>query len=103
MDRRLGGLAHPHQARARVRRRRRAFDRPPRMACGEGPLLSRCWTRWPARVAVMHPPHPPAPLNWPKAVNEALHPVSTLTTEFSSVMAVHTGPGFVGLAVCHDE
>jgi fatty acid-binding protein DegV len=60
-------------------------------------------SKWPARVAVMHTAAPDRAAELAQAVSESLHPAELLTTEFSSVMAVHTGPGFVGLAVCPDE
>ncbi|MEK7247964.1 MAG: DegV family protein [Chloroflexota bacterium] len=82
----------------------RSIARPRTWPAAKARLLSEVLdARWPARVAVMHSAAPARAAELAEAVNEALHPVELLTTEFSSVMAVHTGPGFVGLAVCHDE
>jgi fatty acid-binding protein DegV len=51
------------------------------------------------RVAVMHTGAPEMAERLEAAARERLLPVETMITEFTSVMAAHTGPGFVGLAV----
>lgn len=82
----------------------RSIARPRTWPAAKARLLSEILdTRWPARVAVMHSGAPDRAAELAQAVDEALHPAELLITEFSSVMAVHTGPGFVGIAVCHDE
>lgn len=82
----------------------RSIARPRTWPAAKARLLSAVLdAAWPARVAVMHSAAPERAAELAAAVNEAMHPTELLITEFSSVMAVHTGPGFVGLAVCHDE
>jgi DegV family protein with EDD domain len=82
----------------------RSIARPRTWPAAKARLLSEVLNaRWPARVAVMHSAAPGRAAELAEAVSEALHPAELLITEFSSVMAAHTGPGFVGLAVCHDE
>jgi DegV family protein with EDD domain len=82
----------------------RSIARPRTWPAARARLLSEVMdTRWPSRVAVMHTAAPDRAAELAESVREALHPAELLITEFSSVMAVHTGPGFVGLAVCHDE
>jgi DegV family protein with EDD domain len=56
-----------------------------------------------ARVAVMHSAAPQRAAEVAGLVAQALDPAELLVAEFTSVMAVHTGPGFVGIAVCRDE
>lgn len=81
-----------------------SIARPRTWPAAKARLLSEVLdSRWPARVAVMHSAAPERADELAAAVSEAMHPAELLITEFSSVMAVHTGPGFVGLAVCHDE
>lgn len=80
-----------------------SIARPRTWAAAKQRLLAAALTAQPARVAVMHSAAPERAAELARAACEALHPIELLTTEFSSVMAVHTGPGFVGLAVCHDE
>ncbi len=55
------------------------------------------------RVAVMHTGAPEAARRLSEAVCHELAPVELLQTDFTSVMAVHTGPGFVGLAFYEDD
>jgi DegV family protein with EDD domain len=82
----------------------RSIARPRTWPAARSRLLSEVLdAAWPARVAVMHSAAPDRAAELAEAVDEAMHPAELLITEFSSVMAVHTGPGFVGLAVCHDE
>jgi DegV family protein with EDD domain len=82
----------------------RSIARPRTWAAARTRMLSEVLgARWPARIAVMHSASPQRAAELAEAVEEAMHPAELLITEFSSVMAVHTGPGFVGLAVCHDE
>jgi len=82
----------------------KSIARPRTWPAAKARLLSEVLgARWPARVAVMHSAAPERAAELAEAVSEAMHPAELLITEFSSVMAVHTGPGFVGLAVCHDE
>src|SRR5436309_8359707 len=50
------------------------------------------------RLAVMHADAPEKAELLAKRVRETLGPTELLITEFTSVMAVHTGPGFLGLA-----
>jgi DegV family protein with EDD domain len=82
----------------------RSIARPRTWAAAKSRMLSEALRmKWPARVAVMHTAAPDRAAELAEAVRESLHPVELMITEFSSVMAVHTGPGFVGLAVCSDE
>jgi DegV family protein with EDD domain len=84
--------------------RARSIARPRTWPAARARLLSELGAlRSPARIAVMHSAAPDRAAELAAGVRTALHPVEMLVTEFSSVMAVHTGPGFVGLAVCHDE
>lgn len=57
----------------------------------------------PLHVAVMHADAAERAQELAAAVRERLQPCELLITEFTSVMAVHTGPGFLGLAFCSDE
>jgi DegV family protein with EDD domain len=57
----------------------------------------------PVRVAVMHTEAEEAAARLAEMACRELAPVELLRTDFTSVMAVHTGPGFVGLAVCGDD
>jgi predicted kinase len=52
----------------------------------------------PLRVAVMHADAAEQARALAQQVRDKLNPAELLTTEFTSVMAVHTGPGFLGLA-----
>ena len=52
----------------------------------------------PLRVAVMHADAAEQARALAQRVRDKLNPAELLTTEFTSVMAVHTGPGFLGLA-----
>jgi len=54
------------------------------------------------RVAVMHTGAPEMAERLAEAARERLSPVEMMITELTSVMAAHTGPGFVGLAVSDD-
>ncbi|HEY5640403.1 MAG TPA: DegV family protein [Dehalococcoidia bacterium] len=54
------------------------------------------------RAAVMHTDAPDAARRLSEALCGELAPVELLQTGFTSVMAVHTGPGFVGLAFYED-
>ena len=55
------------------------------------------------RAAVMHTDAPEAAQRLSEALCRELAPVELLQTDFTSVMAVHTGPGFVGLAFYEDD
>jgi DegV family protein with EDD domain len=55
------------------------------------------------RAAVMHTEAPEAAQRLAEAVCRELAPAELLQTHFTSVMAVHTGPGFVGLAFYEDD
>jgi DegV family protein with EDD domain len=55
------------------------------------------------RAAVMHTDAPEAAKRLSEALCRELAPAELLQTDFTSVMAVHTGPGFVGLAFYEDE
>ncbi len=55
------------------------------------------------RAAVMHTGAPEAAQRLSEAVSHELAPAELLQTDFTSVMAVHTGPGFVGLAFYEDD
>ncbi len=55
------------------------------------------------RAAVMHTDAPDAARRLSEALCGDLAPVELLQTDFTSVMAVHTGPGFVGLAFYEDD
>jgi DegV family protein with EDD domain len=57
----------------------------------------------PLRLAVMHTEAPHLADRLAELACRELTPVELLRTRFTSVMAVHTGPGFVGLALCPDE
>ncbi len=82
----------------------RSIARPRTWRSAKARLLSEVLDScWPARIAVMHSNAPEPAAELAAAVQEAMQPAELLVTEFSSVMAVHTGPGFVGLAVCHDD
>ncbi|HVP05620.1 MAG TPA: DegV family protein [Dehalococcoidia bacterium] len=82
----------------------RSIARPRTWAAAKARMLSQALAvPRPIRVAVMHSAAPERAAELADAVCEALQPLELLVTEFSSVMAVHTGPGFVGLAVCRDE
>jgi DegV family protein with EDD domain len=54
------------------------------------------------RAAVMHTEAPQAAQRLADALRRELAPAELLQTHFTSVMAVHTGPGFVGLAFYSD-
>ena len=53
-------------------------------------------------AAIMHTDAPEAARRLSEALCRELAPVELLQTDFTSVMAVHTGPGFVGLAFYED-
>lgn len=55
------------------------------------------------RAAVMHTDAPDAARRLSEALDRDLAPVELLQTGFTSVMAVHTGPRFVGLAFYEDD
>jgi len=55
------------------------------------------------RAAVMQTAAPEAAQRLSEALRRELAPVELLQTDFTSVMAVHTGPGFVGLAFYEDD
>ncbi len=52
----------------------------------------------PLHIGVMHADSPEMAQRLAQRVRKKLHPAEILTTEFSSVMGVHIGPGFVGMA-----
>ena len=52
----------------------------------------------PLHVAVMHADAPDRARALAQQVRERFAPVDLIVTEFTSVMGIHTGPGFVGLA-----
>jgi predicted kinase len=52
----------------------------------------------PLRIAVMHADAAAQAHVLAERVRDALAPAELLTAEFTNVMAVHTGPGFLGLA-----
>jgi DegV family protein with EDD domain len=54
-------------------------------------------------AAVMHVDAPDRAKELAGDVQARFHPVELLVSEFTSVMAAHTGPGFVGLAYYLDE
>jgi DegV family protein with EDD domain len=82
----------------------RSIARPRTWSAAKARLLAQAReSRCTARIAVMHTAAPDRAAELADAVRETLHPAELLIAEFSSVMAVHTGPGFVGLAICHDE
>lgn len=54
-------------------------------------------------AAVMHVDAPERARELAGDLQARFHPVELLISEFTSVMAAHTGPGFVGLAYCCDE
>ncbi len=55
------------------------------------------------RVAIMHANAPARATELADRVREALGPAELMVTEFTAVMGVHTGPGFLGLAFYSDE
>lgn len=55
------------------------------------------------RVAVMHAEAPEAASRLAEIACRELNPQELIHTGFTSVMAVHTGPGFVGLAFYNDD
>jgi DegV family protein with EDD domain len=57
----------------------------------------------PLRIAVMHADAPEAAEQVASRLRERLQPEELLVTEFTSVMGVHTGPGFVGVAFVAGE
>jgi DegV family protein with EDD domain len=54
-------------------------------------------------AAVMHTDAPDAAQRLSEALCRELAPAELLQTDFTSVMAVHAGPGFVGLAFYEDD
>ncbi len=56
-----------------------------------------------AHVAVMHADSPERAAELAAQVRARLSPAELLVTEFTSVMGIHTGPGFVGLAFYAEE
>ena len=54
------------------------------------------------RVAVMHVDAEERAQKLAGEVAERFGPAELMVTEFTSVMAAHTGPGFVGLAFYED-
>lgn len=54
-------------------------------------------------VAVMHANAPERATELMERVREVLSPTELIVTEFTAVMGVHTGPGFLGLAFYSDE
>ncbi len=62
-------------------------------------------TRDPERmhVAVMHANAPERAAELAERVRDSLHPAELIVTEFTAVMGVHTGPGFLGLAFYSDQ
>jgi DegV family protein with EDD domain len=57
----------------------------------------------PLRVAVMHVEAPDRAHELANAVRDRFSPIELIEAEFTSVMAVHTGPGFAGIAWLKDE
>ncbi len=55
------------------------------------------------RAAVMHADAPGRAGELAEEVRRRFSPMELIVTEFTSVMGVHTGPGFVGLAFYSDE
>jgi DegV family protein with EDD domain len=55
------------------------------------------------RAAVMHTGAPERAARLAGHVCERFRPEQLIVTEFTSVMAVHTGPGFVGIAISPDD
>jgi DegV family protein with EDD domain len=53
-------------------------------------------------AAVMHAAAPDRARELACALHERFRPAELLVSEFTSVMAAHTGPGFTGLACYHD-
>jgi fatty acid-binding protein DegV len=54
-------------------------------------------------VAVMHSAATDAAEGLAAQVKERFSPAELLVTQFTNVMAVHTGPGFLGLAYYTDD
>ncbi|HEU4760118.1 MAG TPA: DegV family protein [Dehalococcoidia bacterium] len=52
----------------------------------------------PLHVAVMHADAPARAQDLATRIQERFQPAELMVTEFTSVMGIHTGPGFVGLA-----
>ena len=59
--------------------------------------------RGPLHAAVMHVDAACRARQLACEVQTRFRPAELLVSEFTSVMAVHTGPGFVGLAYYRDE
>jgi fatty acid-binding protein DegV len=57
----------------------------------------------PMRAALMHTGAPRRADLLAERVRERFNPAEVIVTEFTSVMAVHTGPGFVGVAFYFDD
>jgi DegV family protein with EDD domain len=57
----------------------------------------------PLHAAVMHVDAPDRARELACEVQTRFHPAELLVSEFTSVMAAHTGPGFVGLAFYRDD
>lgn len=82
---------------ARVRTRARGVEELVRF------LLRKAGRPERMHVAVMHANTPDYAAELADRVREALAPAELLVTEFTAVMGVHTGPGFLGLAFYSDE
>lgn len=81
----------------RVRTRSRALDR----------LLAHVGRRVqagkPLHMAVMHANALETAEALAHRLRETLHPQELLVTEFTPVMGIHSGPGFVGVSFYHDD
>lgn len=83
----------------------RAIARPRTWARAKEHMLGEVERRTkggPLRIAAMHSGDPALASELASAVCERFHPAELICTEFTSVMAVHTGPGFIGLAFHED-
>jgi DegV family protein with EDD domain len=85
----------------------KSIARPRTWAAAREQMLRRMSAETPGdgalHVAVMHVDAPDRAKELAGDVQARFHPVELLVSEFTSVMAAHTGPGFVGLAYYRDE
>jgi len=85
----------------------RSIGRPRTWAAASEQMLQTLVTgasgRGPLHAAVMHVDSPDRARELACEVETRFRPAELLVSEFTSVMAAHTGPGFVGLAFYRDD
>ena len=85
----------------------RSIARPRTWAAAKGRMLDAMAKRLSGRgtlhAAVMHTDAAERAAELARDVCERFRPKEMLVTEFTNVMAIHTGPGFVGLAFYEDD